>query len=321
MEINKFLKKKDIKKGSISVIFPIYGKFDTERLLIAIESVKNQKNVDVEIIVSEQGRTPKLKNKLGGEIKYIFKKHIPKKNLSDFNPGKIRNDAIRISSGEFIYTNDSDIVFMDENFLEKCKKLLESDSNLVLYRPSMRRLPLENFCEFKKRVKEKRIFNAIDSLNLENEFIASTDKLKRDLKVVTKNTEEYLKVFTTSKDNFQRYVADSSLKGKEPKIWSENLHAGGNFFRRVHFEEIGGYCEDFINWGCEDSDLQWKFKQIFNLQFFPKINEFTVIHLDHKKDYFSSEMWKRNEGICAERKDKGIHLAIKKDKEKWKNHN
>ena len=92
-----------------------------------------------------------------------------------------------------------------------------------------------------------------------------------------------------------------------------------NFFRRKQFEIVGGYCEDFINWGCEDSDLQWKFKEVFDLQFFPEGKEFMVMHLDHKRGYFSPEMWKRNEKICSERKQKGILKVAKEDQEKWKN--
>ena len=99
-------------------------------------------------------------------------------------------------------------------------------------------------------------------------------------------------------------------------IWSEDLHCGGNLFRKEHFYQVGRYCENFVNWGCEDSDLQWKMTAYYDLQFFPKTEKFEVLHLDHSKDYFSSSMWNLNEEICAKRKTAGVDCAIKKDREK-----
>ncbi len=263
--------------------------------------------------MSEHGDIPKLQNKLDPSIKYIFTKNLTKREISDFNPGRVRNDGVNISHGEYVYTNDADVLFMNPLFLWNCKRLLEKDEKLSLFRPRMRRLPIENFEIFKKRFEVQGIQNVLDSLHKDNEFLATTDRNTRNLKVFFKNSEDYLKVFTTSIENFEKYVKDDKLKGKEPLIWSENLHCGGNFFRRRHFDKVGGYCVKFINWGCEDSDLQWKLKEIFNLQFFPKIEEFTVLHLDHTKEYFVKENWKKNEQLYALRKKKGILYAIKED--------
>lgn len=318
-ELKRSTNKPEIKKGMVSVVIPIYGSFDIQRLFLTIESIKNQEGVDIEIIVSEQGESPKLKEKLDNSVKYTFTQHIPSLDLSDFNPGNVRNLAIKQTSGEFIYTIDADVIFLDKYFLKKSKELLEQNPRLVLYRPFMRRLPLENFEEFTEMVENKGIRNTIKSLNISQEYLATTEGVKRELKVVTKDTDEYEKTFTTSMDEFKRYISDDSLKGQEPKIWSENRHCGSNFFRREQFEIVGGYCEDFINWGCEDSDLQWKLKEVFDLQFFPGEEKFMVMHLDHEMGYFSPEMWKRNEEICSERKQKRILKVAKEDQEKWKN--
>ena len=83
-------------------------------------------------------------------------------------------------------------------------------------------------------------------------------------------------------------------------------------FRREQFVSVGGYCEDFVNWGCEDSDLQWKFAEKYGIEFFP--DELEVIHLDHPKGYFSPEMWVRNEKIITQRKSEGVESAIRLDK-------
>jgi len=307
--------------GLISVVIPIYGSFDIKRLILTVESIKNQEGVEVEIIVSEQGVKPRARDLLDDSVKYIFTKHIPRLDLSDFNPGIIRNLAISKATGEFVYTLDADVILLDKQFLKKGKELLEKDTNLVLFRPFMRRLPIENFEDFYQTFKKEGMQFAIDSLDKSQDYLITLDGLQRELKVVTKDTEEYRKTFTTSMENFKRYLEDPNLKGQEPKIWSENRHCGSNFFRREQFDLVGGYCEEFINWGCEDSDLQWKFKEVFNLEFFPEGDEFEVMHLDHDRGYFSPEMWKENESICSQRKNNGIVNSILEDQKKWKKNN
>lgn len=305
-----------MKRGLVSVIFPIYGDFHADRLFLAIASARAQKGVDVEVVVSECGESPKLKGRLDPSVKYIFREHAFKKGLSDFNPGRIRNDAVASASGEFIYTSDADTIFINEHFLAKSEEIVSQNRDMVLHRPPMRKLPIDNLEEFKKRVERDGIQTAIASLNLSNEFLATTDDSKRDIKVAVSNSEGDLRVRITSMEEFERYTADPLLKENEHAIWSENVHYGANLMRREQFESVGGYCEQYINWGCEDTDLQWKLKHMFNLQLFPKIEEFTVIHLDHEKRYLLPEMARRNEDIFARRKQKGVYLAVKEDKER-----
>lgn len=301
-------------KNKVSVVIPLYGQFDVRRAILSIESILLQKNVDLEIIISEQGINPKMNLFSDERIKYTFKKHIPKKELSDFNPGKIRNDAVKLAKGEFIYTNDADIIFLNPNYLKECIRLIKTDSNLSLNRPPMRRLTIDQFELFWKTYKEEGIKNTLNKLDFSQKYLAVLDKKERPLKVVTNESGDYKKTFTTSIENFKSYISDKSLKGKEPMIWMEDLHCGGNFIRIKNFNIVGKYCEKFINWGCEDSDLQWKLKEKLNLSFFPYKKKFEVLHLDHPKGYFSPEMWKRNEKISQERIQKGVEMAIFEDK-------
>lgn len=304
-ELKKSIKPSKYKKGRVSVIIPFYGYFDERRVFLTIDSIKTQKNIDLEIILSEQGATPKLEGKLES-VKYIFRRHKSSPALSDFRPGLTRNLAAELSTGEFLYTNDADIVFLNPRYLESLIELLNENKQLVLYRPPMRRLLLENFEEFRQRVISLGITNAIGSLDFSQQYLATTDGKKSELKVVTRQRKEYEKTFTASMENFRKYINDPLLKGKEPLIWSENLHCGGTFMRKEQFDLVGGYCEEFINWGCEDSDLQWKLGKCFNLQKVPYQPEFEVLHLDHPKNYFSGEMWAKNERLSEERKKQGI---------------
>lgn len=299
--------------GLISVIVPVYGQFDINRALLAVDSARGQRGVNVELVVSEQGEYPRIQNRIDLPVKYVFTYHKPSETLSDFNPGLVRNLGVKISSGEFLYTNDADVLLLNPNFLATLRDAVIANPNLALYRPPMRRLPIDCFDEFCRRVKSDGVDKAIKSLNLNQPFLAITDDRLRELKVVTRQRNEYEKTFTAFMGDFQRYLADVSLKGSEPLIWAEDRYAGGNFLRRKLFYDVGGYCERFVNWGCEDSDLQWKLGQRYNLQLFPKEQRFEVVHMDHTRGYFSREMWQRNEVICAERKAKGVQGAIDED--------
>jgi len=247
-------------------------------------------------------------------LRYIYKPNEEDIGNS-FRPGKVRNLGAKLAKGQFIYTNDADIIFKNQNYLSSLIKRLESNPDMAFHRPKMRRMPLECFDEFLRRINEVGIRKTIDSLNYQQDFLATTDEIVRKLKVVKRIRNGEEKIVTTSLENFQRYISDSSLKGQEPTIWSHDVHCGGTFMRKSQFETVGGYCEEFRTWGCEDSDLQWKLAQCFDLQFIPGEPQFEVLHMDHPKKYFSSDMLKSNNSIQENRRILGISEIIKRDKE------
>ena len=297
-----------IKTPELSVVVPVYGKFDLARAYLSVQSILTQQDVDYEVIVSEQGENPLFPEMVG--VKHVFKYHKPQVDLSDFNPGNVRNEAIALATGEFVYTNDADIAFLDRHHFAKSLEVLRKNGRIILQRPYMRRLPLDEFNELERKAKSMGIDKALDSLDLSQDYLATVNGTQRKVRVFEKESI-YPKTFTAFEEDFQTYIGDNSNKGKEPMFWNENRHCGGNLFRTKQFRDVGGYSEEFINWGCEDSDLQWKFSEAYDLQFFPE--ELEVLHLDHPKGYFSPEMWAQNEEISARRKMKGLEKAIEID--------
>ena|SRR3989344_62431 len=296
------------KHDLISVIVPLYGQFDLKRALVSIESILAQEDVNLEVVISEQGvfsMFPKVKG-----VRHIFKYHKPEPDLSDFNPGNVRNVGFVNSMGNYIYTNDADIVFHDTKYLSRSLIALKNKQGKVLFRPRMRRLPLADFDKFYNWINSCGLINSISKLNFNQEYIVAVDGPQRKIRIFEKDSV-YRKTFTAFEEDFLKFIGGEN-KGKEPMFWNETRHCGGNMFRRDQFEAVGGYCEDFVNWGCEDSDLQWKFAEKYGLEFFP--DEFEVIHLDHPKGYFSPEMWARNEEISARRMKEGLEKAIENDR-------
>ena len=304
----------------ISIVIPLYGSFDINRMLRCIDSIKMQKGVDIEIVVSEQGEVRKFPDIKG--VKHIFTYHKPQPNLSDFNPGEVRNIAIMNSTKDYIYTMDADVIILDSNFLNKSLKVLKKNQNEVLYRPFIRRLPCDNFDEFNNWCNSLGFEKAIKKLIIDQQFLVKTSPEYRQLKIFEKDSKEanYRKTLPSLLKDYNKYV-EERLGSEDnlnfwPVYWNENRQCGSNFFNRAQFLSVGGYCEKFINWGCEDSDLQWKFRETYELEFFPP--ELEVVHMDHPKDYLSPEMWALNEKTSAKRKAGGVKLAIDADKENLK---
>lgn len=310
------MKNKNCEKPEISVVVPIYGSFDQRRVKLCIDSIKSQKKERMEIILTEQNPIPTMSSYAKKQgIVYVFEPHTTSSAFSDFKTGRCRNSGVINSTGKFIYMDDADILFEREDYLHKLMELLDENENIVFERPPMRRLPLECFDDFERKANDSGIVDAINSLDRSQKYILTLDGKKRDLKVVTRSgVGNEQKTFTTSLENFQRYRSDTSLKGLEPTIWSQDIHCGAIFMRRSQFDNVGGYCENFITWGCEDSDLQWKLAQCYNLQRIKSDEQFEVIHMDHPKGYFLKEMWKKNDDLEDKRRKGGVTIAIDNDK-------
>lgn len=153
-----------VKIPELSVVVPVYGQFDLARACISVQSILSQRDLDYEVIVSEQGESRKFPEMSG--VRYIFKYHKPRPDLSDFNPGNVRNKAVALARGKFVYTNDADVVFLEPHYLAKSVGAMKNNLDRILYRPFMRRLPLDEFSEFERRVREEEgiqyTFNNID---------------------------------------------------------------------------------------------------------------------------------------------------------------
>jgi len=144
-------KASDIEIGKVSVIIPVYRSFDPTRVFMTIDSLKMQKGVNLEIVIAEQSDNPKLGDVEG--VNYVPIPNVHRREGTHFIPGLVRNIATKNSSGEFLYNNDGDIIFHNQYFLANGLKLMVQNEVNVLYRPLMRRLPVECFEDFKTFLK------------------------------------------------------------------------------------------------------------------------------------------------------------------------
>lgn len=281
----------------ITVTYPIFGSFDKDRLELSILSAKSQ-NLPVQIIVSEENTEPTFEQKaqeLG--VKYIYEE--PNIENGFYSPSRVRNRALAFVDTEFVYLNDSDILFLNNNFFENIFTKVNREENLLFNKPPMKRVLLEDFDTFNKWVRTKGIEQALHDLHFPNPFVGITNQRKVTL-VVTTNKRGY--TVTADVDDYIRATKTSELEGKDPVTFFHTLHYGGIAARTQHILDVGGYCLDFRGWGYQDRDLQHKLAEKFTLVDFPNELRFEVLHLDHPKGYFSPERRKLNKELFSKEK-------------------
>lgn len=299
----------------ISITYSIYGNFDLNRLLTSLKSVLCQNKSDIKVIISEEN----LESQLEGidknfPVVYLYSKPImDAKGDPLYNPGKIRNRAVMRADCEFIYLNDGDIVFQNQEYLNELVREIHEEEALIW--PPCRRLIESDVARFIKLVEDNGIIEALHHLKYPNEYVANLDGSQHDLKAVTHNNG---RVYTTELSTFQRYLSDKTMKGKEPTFWHDVVHIGGIFARRDLVLSVGGYTESYITWGYEDVDLQWKLREMYSTRIIPPLNFYEVLHLDHPKNYFSQEYNKRNKKLFERRQSEGLEKAIENDLKKLK---
>ncbi len=275
----------------ISVIIPFYGNADIKRLEIVKYSIDLQRNIRVELIVSNSdGIKPPI------------------------TAPKVINKGIKNSNGTFLYISDSDISFPSQNYFSSLLNLITKSKNLVFKRPPMRRLLIEDFLKFHNLVQYEGYMKALNYLNFSEDYIVKFDDHPKNIKVFKKSENGRIKTFIASEQDFTSYLSESSNIGKEPKFFNQERHCGGTFLRKEHAIEVGNYCEEFISWGCWDADFQWKLAETFDLKQIPYKSDYEVIHLDHPKWYFDKLKWELDKNLQFDRRKLGAENCILNDR-------
>ncbi len=298
-------------KPTISVIIPIYGDFDPKRLQVVVEASKRQKRINLEVVVSEQNLEPQFEA-VARKLEIIYAHTLPELREDKtplFNTGLVRNEGVRVSSGDLLYLTDADIVFIDEEYLLHLTKL-SNGQNSTLTKPPMIRLLEASFEEFYWSVQHRGITSALSQLDLTG-YITSIGLTDYKLRTIQRKG----KALTTSEALFEKFKADPSLRPLAPTLFYDTTHIGGIFVPRQRFDSVAGYCEKFYTWGYEDSDLQWKLEQIAPTEEIPFEVKFKVLHLDHPKPYFCPEQNDINRAIAEARMHRSISEAIREDLE------
>ena len=107
----------------VSVIMPCYN--DGKYIREAIESVKNQTYLNIEIVViddgSEDNETCQILNGLSEDVRLLKSEHL--------RPAGARNLGISKATGKYILPLDSDDK-IDATYIEKCVNILNDNEKI-----------------------------------------------------------------------------------------------------------------------------------------------------------------------------------------------
>jgi glycosyltransferase involved in cell wall biosynthesis len=298
-----------MKTEKISIVFPVFGKFNRDKLLLAIKSVQIQDYPNIEIIISEQNATPTCKE-ISKRNKLKYKFSTIEEGRGEYNIGFVRNQGIKFATGKYIYLTDSDIVFMDKSYLSNVCKLFKKYKPSHLGHPPMKRLLEEHFKDFYKNVEENGVMNALNLLSFPDGYTTTTSKGDQ-IKVFKYGY--YMKKYTLPLKEFKKLSkADKEKYGYG--LFFFTYHAGAIFTETKRVVSLGGYYEGFKGWGYDDVDLQVRISKLAKKRSrsIPKTSQFNVLHLDHKNN-FSKSTYIKNEKLFFERTEMNFKKLMKID--------
>ncbi len=206
----------------LSLIITVYNRFDL--LIKSLFSIKNQYIKPYELIIADDGSSENISEHLRDyieefdfKIRYIYQKD------NGFRLAKNRNNAVRISRGDFLFFIDQDIV-LTRGYLKKIINNIQEKMFIVGY-------PIR----LSEEESKKLTIDIIENNRFEN-FIdnKSRSKLKKQYR----------------KELFYNILFKMKLRKIGTKV------RGGLFaISKKDFYIVNGFDENYIGWGNEDDDI------------------------------------------------------------------
>lgn len=271
----------------LTVVLPIYNAFGYQRLDHALTSLRRQEGVQLEIVVAESNLQPGFANRskeLG--VRYMFE---PPSETP--NPGRVRNRALEVAIGDFIYSTDADIVF-PPHFMANLLALPPR----VWIHPPKRRLPKDQFHPFHARVHAQGLDATLKQLGDDPYFATLAGPIPYRL------SEKEGRHYTCTQSDYAMWRSSPEMRQRAPAFWDSTRHRGGTLAPKPLWHEVGGYSEVYQTWGYEDVDVQWKLEHTSPVSQIPDEERFRIVHLDHDKAYFSPQHNADNQHRFQERK-------------------
>lgn len=257
----------------ISVILAVYNRFDEARLLHAIASLLAQEHVELDVSLAESNSEPALAQRMSDlGVRYVFTPAGAR-----IRPGYLRNLALSLATGEYIYSTDADIA-LPTDFIAHLVSLGPG----AWIHPPKRRLPKAQFGAFEAHVAANGLSNTFRSLGADRFFATLAAPVPYRL------SENGGKHYTCTASDYELWRSAGRPRGHGPVYWDSTRHRGGTFAPRADWIAAGGYSDVYCTWGYEDADLQWKLGLDGPLAEMPDDDRFRVLHLDHEKTYFSA---------------------------------
>lgn len=178
----------------------------------------------------------------------------------------------------------------------------------------MRRLTKETSNSFTKDYLNNK---SIDFREKENICLVDYDKNSNSIEVIN-DKENYCIInnlpHVIAKNIFKKGVSYEFNSSKiEDFHWQTTFHCGGIFCSFEQFLKVGGFCENYHNWGLEDIDFQRKLNETIGLQLIDNIiPENSILHFEHLGRY-DNKIYLINRVIFENRMKQGITQLCEQD--------
>lgn len=276
----------------------------------------SQVNCKIEIVVCEEySESPVFYDLIKeNQIKYLKIKS-NKENL--FSISNVRNWGLINSTGEFVCMLDADVIFSHENCMNMIANMFIQAGHELLTTPLLRHISPVDAKRWVGCVKSgKGLYSFLEKCKIIDDHIYSFSVDENRLVVVQHpyDKNKFNRKYIIDFDDWSDFKSDPvKWTGLEPTIFTPCVQKGFLFTSRNNLLSVGGYCEKYSGWGGEDSDLKWKLhsaSQEFILHQDPQIS---LIHVHHKKPYYSRTRYITNKTIFGLRKERGVQVAIDED--------
>lgn len=238
-----------------SLIITVYNRVHLLRK--SLISLKKQSTLPEEIIISDDGSTEDIASGIADIIKqFNFPIKIVRQEKQGFRLAKCRNNAVKISTGDFLIFLDQDIIHT-ENFI-KTFVVNKKEKRFVTSYPI--------------RLTEKQSENITEDIIDQGDylFVLKAHQLNKIKKQFIKDYVSYI--------GHKLYMVK-----QKPK-----LRGGVCAINRDDYYAVNGYDEKFIGWGNEDDDIRKRLYKLGVSGFNPFYNEYPL-HLYHEPFHISGE--------------------------------
>jgi len=206
----------------ISLIITTYNRVNLLKNLLI--SIKGQHFTPYELIISDDGSSEDIVAEVQDLIQdFEFGIKFVKQVDLGFRLARCRNNAVRVSEGDFLIFVDQDLMFSN-GFLSKFQESISEGNVIVGY-------PIRLTQEQTKKISDDNI--------LKGDFSRIITKRQRN-KIISQYR----------KDKFNRFLQSIKIQKKGTKF-----RGGITGMFKKDYLKINGYDENFIGWGNEDDDF------------------------------------------------------------------
>ncbi|MFD0558173.1 glycosyl transferase family 2 [Stackebrandtia endophytica] len=277
----------------VSVIIPLYGDHAGRYTVPAVARAWLEQSVEVEVIVATAGDLPLP------ALPDTHRMRVVRADESLNAPGLLRNEGVGHATSEWLYLTDSDVAPLDTDFLRQAVELA-ADGAFV--QPTMLRLvgapPPGHLSQWRiDRDGQTRSFCHVAT---------GTDGLLRPVPGERYGWDEGAPMVEPPPGH--GYEEDSPGLDLRPMF-----HWGSIFLRRELFDRLGGYCDRYLGWGCEDEDLLMKIAGSGpRLLAWRDAAHLEMIHFEHSRPY--SDEFEVNLELFRRRRSLGVEAMIAQDR-------